>query len=95
MHSPETEQQKPLKNDGLENDPFLSSPGAIGWCVDVLIFRGGNRNNWEDSENEFLCFTLPETNIAMEIHRFQQEVHLQMVEFPASYVSLPECRFPF
>ena len=27
----------------------------------------------------------------MEIHLFQWEKHLQMVEFPASYVSLPEC----
>ena len=29
-------------------------------------------------------------NIAMEIHLFQYEIHLQMVDFPASYVSLPE-----
>ena len=73
MYSPETEQQKPLKNDGLEI-PILSFSVLVPkrWCVDVLIFRGGgNRNNWEDSENEFLCFTLPETDIAMEIHRFQ------------------------
>ena len=35
-------------------------------------------------------FTLWWSNIAMEYHHFQQEIHLQMVHFPASYVSLPE-----
>ena len=35
--------------------------------------------------------TLWQTNIEMEYPHFKQEMHLQMLDFPASYLSLPEC----
>ena len=35
----------------------------------------------------WIIYTLPETHIVMEHTQFQQEIHLQRVHFPASYVS--------
>ena len=85
-HMQKDGQEKCIKNEVCHKWSWVHRRSSFGsfcpWCAAVL--RGGRCRGAGATDLWIVLTTLPETNMTLENSHFQQEIHLQMVDFPLS-----------